>query len=230
MSRDRAPLSLGLFGGSAGRRAARIRRALRSVDLHPNLVPEAVKLTAVKLLTEQARPRSWRRKLYRETAETHRLLHDRGRRICGREWLRSLRIRSNGASMRRSDAGTSLDAKLVLLALHAEIDPAERGRVSIGKRRGLDDAKPHCCPPDCIGAPDGGMVASVRSFRRHAGSGRRAWPNPRPQAPAQGPASMPQQLSQKDDSWVSSSLVPPRATSRRGSDHTPLPWKNVSQS
>src|SRR4026207_1236770 len=48
-------LSLGLFGRfgrSAGLRE--LGRALRSVDLHPNLVPESVKLTTVGLLREHA--------------------------------------------------------------------------------------------------------------------------------------------------------------------------------
>src|SRR4029453_12927964 len=46
---------LGLFGRFG--RSAELReldKALRSVDLHPNLVPEAVKLTTVRLLREHA--------------------------------------------------------------------------------------------------------------------------------------------------------------------------------
>ena len=47
---------LGRFGRSADLRA--LDKALREVDLHPNLMPEAVKLTLVKLLREAcpARP------------------------------------------------------------------------------------------------------------------------------------------------------------------------------
>jgi hypothetical protein len=48
-------LSLGLFGRFGRPPELReLDKALRSVDLHPNLVPEAVKLTTVRLLREHA--------------------------------------------------------------------------------------------------------------------------------------------------------------------------------
>ena len=59
----RPGLSLGLF--SLFGRSLELRefdKALRSVDLHPNLVPEAVKLTAVSLLWEHVKdflPDDW---------------------------------------------------------------------------------------------------------------------------------------------------------------------------
>ncbi|WP_244500296.1 hypothetical protein [Methyloceanibacter superfactus] len=48
------PLSIGIFGRfgrSASLRA--LDTALRAVDLHPNLVPEAVKLTTVRMLIDE---------------------------------------------------------------------------------------------------------------------------------------------------------------------------------
>ena len=51
-------LSLGLFGIFGRSQELRdFDKALRAADLHPNLVPDAVKLTAVKLLKEQAQGR-----------------------------------------------------------------------------------------------------------------------------------------------------------------------------
>ena len=54
-------LSIGFFGVFG--RSAELReldKALRAVDLHPNLVPEAVKLAAVKLLRRMPRIASHR--------------------------------------------------------------------------------------------------------------------------------------------------------------------------
>ena len=53
MARSRSSLGLfGIFGRSADLR--QMDQALRSVDVHPRLVPEAVKLTAVALLKDHA--------------------------------------------------------------------------------------------------------------------------------------------------------------------------------
>jgi hypothetical protein len=117
----RPGLSLGffrLFGRSAALRE--FDTALRSVDLHQNLVPEAVKLTAVRALMDET-----------------------GRDDPGPQWARAAAeiiaycmigadafAGANGAQLmtdveQRIDAaletGDSLDAKLVLLTLHARV-------------------------------------------------------------------------------------------------------------
>jgi hypothetical protein len=113
-------LSLGLFGIFG--RSSELRefdRALRSVDLHPNLVPEAVKLTAVKLLKEQATgfaaPHS-----YRAAAEII------GYCMIGAGAFAAANEPVLAAEVERRietalDSGTSVDARLVLLTLHAKV-------------------------------------------------------------------------------------------------------------
>ena len=112
-------LSLGLFGRFG--RSAELReldKALRSVDLHPNLVPESVKLTTVGLLhahDAESAPDS-----YRAAAEIIAYC------MLGADAF----VHANDARLalgveRRIEAalhiGTSLDAKLVLLTLHAKL-------------------------------------------------------------------------------------------------------------
>src|SRR4029450_9268320 len=66
----RRGLSIGFFGMFG--RSSELREfdtALRSVDLHPNLVPEAVKLAAVKLLQERAKDRAPEPRSYPEPAD-----------------------------------------------------------------------------------------------------------------------------------------------------------------
>ncbi len=113
-------LSLGLFGIFG--RSAELRefdRALRSVDLHPNLVPDAVKLTAVKMLKEQAgsdpAPQS-----YRAAAEIVgycMIGADAFAAANGPELATEVERRIETAL----DSGTSVDARLVLLTLHAKV-------------------------------------------------------------------------------------------------------------
>jgi hypothetical protein len=114
-------LSLGFFG-MFGRSAAlrEFDKALRSVDLHPKLVPEAVKLAAVKLLREHAREREPAPPSYRAAAEIVAYCMIGGDAFAN----------ANDATLvaqveRRIEAalepGTSLDAKLVLLTLHARV-------------------------------------------------------------------------------------------------------------
>ncbi|MGE3528593.1 MAG: hypothetical protein AB7G54_04100 [Methyloceanibacter sp.] len=70
MSMARRWLSIGFFGLFG--RSPELREfdtALRSVDLHPKLVPEAVKLTAVNLVQERVSGRAPERQSYREAAE-----------------------------------------------------------------------------------------------------------------------------------------------------------------
>lgn len=113
--------SLGLFGVFG--RSGDLRQfddALRALDLHPRLVPEAVKLTAVNLLKEQAPGGAPAPPSYRAAAELLAYC------MLGAEALAA----SNGAPLvRRTEsrieaalaAGTSLDAQLILLALHAKV-------------------------------------------------------------------------------------------------------------
>lgn len=114
-------LSLGFFGRFG--RSAELREfdtALRAVDLHPNLVPEAVKLAGVRLLKDDAPNREPSPASYRAAAEIIAYC------MLGSEALAG----ANGAKLaaeveRRIEAalepGTSLDAKLVLLTLHARV-------------------------------------------------------------------------------------------------------------
>jgi len=114
-------LSLGLFGIFGRSSALReFDRALRSVDLHPKLVPEAVKLTAVKLLKEQATGFDLAPHSYRAAAEII------GYCMIGADAFAAANEPALAAEVeRRIDAalksGTSLDAKLVLLTLHARV-------------------------------------------------------------------------------------------------------------
>lgn len=114
-------LSLGLFGIFGRSSALReFDRALRSVDLHPNLVPEAVKLTAVKLLKEQATGFDPAPQFYRAAAEII------GYCMIGADAFAAANEPALAAEVERRieaalKSGTSLDAKLVLLTLHARV-------------------------------------------------------------------------------------------------------------
>ena len=116
-----SPLSIGFFGRFG--RSASLRAfdtALRDVDLHPNLVPEAVKLTAVKMLIEQTGREDPGAEAMGAAAEMIAYC------LLGAETFAA----ANGDGLtgeveQRIDAalasGTSLDAKLVLLTVHARI-------------------------------------------------------------------------------------------------------------
>ncbi len=114
-------LSLGLFGRFG--RSTELRQfdgALRSVDLHPNLVPEAVKLTAVKLLREHAAAAEPAPQAYRAAAEIIAYC------MIGAESFAGANDPALAAEVERRidaalDSGASLDAKLVLLTLHARV-------------------------------------------------------------------------------------------------------------
>ncbi len=108
----------GRFGRSASLRA--FDTALRSVDLHPNLVPEAVKLTAVKMLIEQTGREAPGDEAMRAAAEIIAYC------LLGAEAFAGANsTRLADAVEQRIDAalaaGTSLDARLVLLTLHARV-------------------------------------------------------------------------------------------------------------
>lgn len=114
-------LSLGLFGIFGRSQELRdFDKALRTVDLHPNLVPEAVKLTAVKLIKEQAGSRSPQPGAYREAAEILAYC------MIGADGFAAANAPELAAQVERRmeealDLGASLDAQLVLLTLHAKV-------------------------------------------------------------------------------------------------------------
>ena len=118
---SRRGLSIGFFGMFG--RSSELREfdtALRSVDLHPNLVPEAVKLAAVKLLQERAKDRAPEPRSYREAAEIIAYC------MTGGEAFAAANDARLAAEVERRieaalDRGTNLDAKLVLLVLHAKL-------------------------------------------------------------------------------------------------------------
>jgi hypothetical protein len=121
VQRGQRGLSLGLFGRFG--RSAALRQfdgALRSVDLHPNLVPEAVKLTAVRLLTEHAPGEEPAPQAYRAAAEIIAYC------MIGAQSFAGANDPALAAQVERRieaalDTGASLDAKLVLLTLHAKV-------------------------------------------------------------------------------------------------------------
>lgn len=117
----RRGLSIG-FSGMFGR-SSELREfdtALRSVDLHPNLVPEAVKLAAVKLLQERAKDRAPEPRSYREAAEIIAYCMTGGEAFAAANDAR-LAAEVEGRIEAALDRGTNLDAKLVLLVLHAKL-------------------------------------------------------------------------------------------------------------
>lgn len=93
---------------------------LRAVDLHPSLVPEAVKLTALRMLMDETDGRDPSAEASRAAAEILAYCMTGADAFTG----------ANGVSLaetieQRIDTalsqGTSIDAKLVLLALHADV-------------------------------------------------------------------------------------------------------------
>jgi hypothetical protein len=114
-------LSLGLFGIFGRSHELReFDKALRSVDLHPNLVPEAVKLTAVKLLKGQASGRELHPQVYRTAAEILTYC------MVGADEFAAANVPELAAQVERRieralESGAGIDAQLVLLALHAKV-------------------------------------------------------------------------------------------------------------
>ena len=113
--------SFGLFGFIG--RSADLRQcdqALRAVDLHPRVVPEAVKLTMVNLLKDQAGDAEPAPHAYRAAAEIV------GYCMLGANGFAGANGAELAAAVERRietalDSGTSLDAQLVLLTLNAKV-------------------------------------------------------------------------------------------------------------
>lgn len=107
---------LGRFGRS--RELVRFDEALRAVDLHPALVGDAVKLAAVRFLKEEAGGAAPGPRDYAAAAELIAYC------VIGAEALAGANDEALVDAVetridRALEAGDSLDARLVLLALHA---------------------------------------------------------------------------------------------------------------
>ncbi len=113
---------LGIFGRS--RELQRLDQAVRAVGLHPRLAPEAVKLTTLKLLKEADSGVSVAPLAYDAAAEMlgYCMLGPQG-------FTEANDLRLTEAAEARLEAaleaGDSLDARLVLLALHADVIQAQ---------------------------------------------------------------------------------------------------------
>ena len=119
MTRRRSSLGLfGVFGRSADLR--QLDQALYAIDVHPRLVPEPVKLTAVNLLKDHAIGHDPAPQAYRAAAEII------GYCMIGAEAF----AQANGTDLtfqteRRIEVaiglGTTFDAQLILLTIHAGV-------------------------------------------------------------------------------------------------------------
>ncbi|MFQ5784118.1 MAG: hypothetical protein ACE5H8_04760 [Alphaproteobacteria bacterium] len=113
---------LGIFGRS--HEIQRLDRAVRAVGLHPRLVPEAVKLTTLKLLKEGDNGVTLAPRAYDAAAEMlgYCMLGPQGfTEANGLHLTEAVEGRLEAAL----DAGDSLDARFVLLTLHAGVVQAQ---------------------------------------------------------------------------------------------------------
>jgi hypothetical protein len=109
---------MGMFGRSSDLR--QLDQALRSLDLHPKLVPEAVKLTVCALLKDEADSDHPPAHAYRPAAEIVAYCMVGPEAFAGAnevELALAVERRIEAALI----AGDSLDAQLVLLTLHARV-------------------------------------------------------------------------------------------------------------
>lgn len=113
--------SLGLFGRFG--RSEDLRRldgALRSVDLHPSMVPEAVKLTVVNLLKDHAIGDEPAPQSYRSAAELVGYCMVGAEGFAGANDV-SLTLQVEERIERALERGDTLDAQLVLLTITAKV-------------------------------------------------------------------------------------------------------------
>jgi hypothetical protein len=109
---------MGIFGRSSDLR--QLDQALRAVDLHPKMVPEAVKLTTCALLKDETNSNDPPPEVYRPAAEIIAYCmigEDAFAGANGEELALSVERRIEAALV----AGDSFDAQLVLLTLHARV-------------------------------------------------------------------------------------------------------------
>ncbi len=113
--------SLGLFGifGRSGD-LRQFDQALRTVDLHPKLVPEAIKLTACALLKDHAPDGEPTPQAYRAAAEIVGYCMIGADAFAGANDV-PLTLEVERRIDAALGAGDSLDAQLVLLTLHARV-------------------------------------------------------------------------------------------------------------
>ena len=107
---------LGFFGRAPELR--RLEQALREVDLHPRLVPDAVKLTALRLLQDATQTKLPPPEACAATAEllAYGMLGPAHFATAGE----LARLEATEARIEAAvAAGESLDARLILLLLHA---------------------------------------------------------------------------------------------------------------
>jgi hypothetical protein len=108
----------GIFGRSADLR--QLDDSLRAVDLHPRLVPEAVKLTTVNLLKDHAIGAEPAPQAYRAAAELLAYCMIGAEGFAGaNDSAAAERVVSRIEAALKS--GESLDAQLILLTIHAKI-------------------------------------------------------------------------------------------------------------
>jgi hypothetical protein len=119
MMRQRPSMGfLGRFGRSSDLR--QLDEALRALDLHPNLVPEPVKITVVNLLKDHADHGSPAAESYAQAADIVAYCMvgaDGFAGANGEDAMRRVEDRIEAALK----SGDSLDAQLILLTLHAEV-------------------------------------------------------------------------------------------------------------
>jgi len=109
---------MGMFGRSHDLK--QLDAALRAVDLHPNVVPEAIKLTIVNLLKDHAIGRHPAPQAYPPAAEivAYCML---GPAALAASNPPDLIDQIEARIERALEDGDSLDAQLVLLTLHARV-------------------------------------------------------------------------------------------------------------
>jgi len=119
MTRQRPSMGfLGRFGRSSDLR--QLDDALKVLDLHPNLVPEAVKITVVNLMKDHAPGGDPQPRSYGAAAEilAYCMIGAEGfAGANGDEVARQVEARIEAALK----AGDSFDAQLILLTLHAGV-------------------------------------------------------------------------------------------------------------
>lgn len=109
---------MGVFGRSSDLR--QLDQALRAVDLHPKMVPEAVKLTTCALLKDENNSNDPPPEVYPPAAEIIAYCmigEDAFAGANGETLAQAVERRIEAALI----AGDSFDAQLVLLTLHAKV-------------------------------------------------------------------------------------------------------------
>ncbi|MEO9787365.1 MAG: hypothetical protein ABJF67_07115 [Aurantimonas coralicida] len=119
MTRQRSSLGLfGVFGRSEDLK--QLDSALRSVDLHPRMVPEAVKLTVVRLMQDHAIGAFPVPQAYRAAAEILGYCMIGAEGFAGANDV-DLALRVGERIERAMEAGDSLDAQIVLVTMTARV-------------------------------------------------------------------------------------------------------------